>query len=1077
MPATPEIIAPNQDAEAGRILLRIFSPEDYDSTATVVSIAQSTDGAIYLATPEGVSRYDGQNWEFTPSPVVPVTRLTAMPDNTVLISSPQAKALLSFNLQAGTEITPLDNQTEAEDLTSLVATLPQAVYPDPTGTLTYPLQSGLTAKASALHGVSVPLPNGLRWNINSLRGLTGRRVTCLLEDREGGLWIGTDYGVSRADLSSPVTLYLRRDGLERGPIHAFSRAQGQLIVAQNRGVYRLRPADSEDHPVASFEPFPAVWMQPADFHTTSAGEILIASLAGENIGLHALSTGPTMLETLSQRPFHRLLAVPGSPDVLALGPGIIGRLHPTDEGWSLEIADCTWITTDVTTAWDQSGALWIADDHQGFVRLTPSSAGWPQFTAQEIPLQRPDTAVPLNRLVQDGASPLFFTESGLYHYQSDVETYQADPRSKLWAENSQLPMTGLVQPDGRLWVQLRSPQQPGRSRLVLLSAAGDADVSLPDNSLRAIDFAGKGHLFYDDNDGRPYLWVSGYSGLLRYDLSAVNRPFIPPPKPLVKLLDTPEASNPHSEALQFTVYRGSMRFTYAVPEYRTGAQWLFQTRLTGDGQWTAASSRNETILQDLPSGSYTWSVRAVNELGLPGSAREIAFTLRNPWHRTWEAYALYLVLAIAAVLLFVKWRLAESRREQQRLESLVRERTVAWQEAAARAETASQAKTLFLANASHELRTPLNAILGYAQLLESNQQLPDTARKPVATIWQSGHHLLRLINHVLDLAKFESGVDTGNSEMIVLRPYLEDIAVVHQITAEKKGIDLTIEMDAAIPERIIVDSLRLRRVLDNLIGNAVKFTTTGAVRISVTKDSADADTVRQYHRLKFQVDDTGSGIAETDLDKIFEPFIQTAGGEAEGRGTGLGLALSQRMVELMGGQLTVRSKLGEGSTFAFSLALAQGADAMAGGPTPLKRPVGYNGARRRLLIVDDEEFNRHLLRDLLTPLGFEIDLASSAAELFARLTLRLPDAIILDLRMPGMIGVEAIARLRREHPNEALKIIAHSASIDAATRDALGKVDCDAFLPKPFHEAELHAILTTTLGIEWVFENDPLIVK
>ena len=374
---------------------------------------------------------------------------------------------------------------------------------------------------------------------------------------------------------------------------------------------------------------------------------------------------------------------------------------------------------------------------------------------------------------------------------------------------------------------------------------------------------------------------------------------------------------------------------------------------------------------------------------------------------------------------------------------------------------------MFLANASHELRTPLNAILGYAQLLEGNSNLPDTAKKPVTTIRQSGQHLLRLINHVLDLAKFESGVTTGNPETITLRPFVEDIAVAHQIAAEKKGVALTVDIDAASPNQVIVDSLRLRQVLDNLIGNAVKFTTTGSVLVSVTQEYGDTAPDNRYHRLTFAVCDTGPGISEIDLEKIFEPFKQTATGRAEGRGTGLGLALARRMVELMGGKLSVQSRLGEGATFTFTLALALGSPDSVDLSKPYERPKGYSGSKRHLLIVDDEEQNRHLLRDLLTPLGFEIDLASSAAELFARLTLSRPDAIILDLRMPGMSGVEAITRLRQEYPSDELKIIAHSASIDATTQESLGKVGSDAFLPKPFHEAELHALLAATLGLEW----------
>ncbi|MCF7761242.1 MAG: response regulator, partial [Cephaloticoccus sp.] len=396
--------------------------------------------------------------------------------------------------------------------------------------------------------------------------------------------------------------------------------------------------------------------------------------------------------------------------------------------------------------------------------------------------------------------------------------------------------------------------------------------------------------------------------------------------------------------------------------------------------------------------------------------------------------------------------------------------TIAWREAADRAEAASQAKTVFLANASHELRTPLNAILGYAHLLEKNAHLPDNNRKPVTTIRQSGEHLLRLINQVLNLAKLESGITFGKPESINLRPYTEEIVVAHQIAAQQKGLALKLEIAPHTPPQVIVDSLRLRQVLDNLIGNAVKFTRSGHIVVTITTDTPAATTPAEnhYHRLKIQVSDTGPGIAPEDLERIFEPFQQTETGAAEGRGTGLGLALARRMVEMMGGQLSVRSEVGAGTTFDFELALADHANPVTGQGTTVGRISGYAGPRKRLLIVDDKEFNRHLLRDLLIPLGFEIDLASSAAELFARFTIHQPDCVITDLRMPGMGGMEAIRRLRLDYSSNELKIIAHSTSIDPVTRENLSHVGCDAFLPKPFHEAELHDILARTLGLEWV---------
>ncbi len=446
--------------------------------------------------------------------------------------------------------------------------------------------------------------------------------------------------------------------------------------------------------------------------------------------------------------------------------------------------------------------------------------------------------------------------------------------------------------------------------------------------------------------------------------------------------------------------------------------------------------------------------------------------------------ALLVVSAVVAWWLVLKHRSAqvaqeESNRQTQllvqeieshrRTDEALQDAKLLAEQAKAVADAANQAKSRYVSSISHELRTPLNSILGYAQLLDEDPSIPEARRHAVRVIRRGGDHLLSLIEGTLDLARIEGGKLRLEPAAMRLRENLQQLARMFELQAAGKGIGFVAEIDAQAPELVRADEKRLRQILLNLLGNAVKFTREGRVvfRFRYGREMA-----------LFEIEDTGPGMPPDELERVFEPFARGAAA-GHGGGTGLGLTIAKMLTELMGGELTVESHPGRGTTFRVRLYLPELPSSAAAPRASLQR-IGYAGARRCVLVVDNEETDRDLLASVLAPLGFEVRQAASGEACLALLRdpqrgFR-PDVVFMDLAMPGIDGWETLRRIRREVLGPAALAIVSANAFDKALDNDVG-IAPDDFITKPVRVNELLDWLGRALALEWITaETAPPIV-
>jgi signal transduction histidine kinase/ActR/RegA family two-component response regulator len=378
------------------------------------------------------------------------------------------------------------------------------------------------------------------------------------------------------------------------------------------------------------------------------------------------------------------------------------------------------------------------------------------------------------------------------------------------------------------------------------------------------------------------------------------------------------------------------------------------------------------------------------------------------------------------------------------------------------AEAANRAKSRYVVGLTHELRTPLNAVLGYAQLLDRDESIPDTRRSAIKVIKRSADHLSGLIDGLLDISKIEAGRLQVYSDEINIRDFLDQVTGMMRPQAEAKGLIFDASVDPALPHYVRTDEKRLRQILVNLLSNAVKYTAEGTVSFGLAYRGQVAT---------ITISDTGPGIPEADLPVIFEPFQRGSGDQAKmAPGLGLGLTITRLLTQTLGGEITVESEEGRGTTFRVRLMLY--GLSKPGAPALDRKVLTYTGSRRTIVVVDDNEEHRELMREALMPLDFVVLTAVSGSDCLALIEGARPDIFLVDISMPGMNGWELAAKLRET--GQTAPIIMLSANIGDGGAGTVAGSDHNDTLAKPVNFRQLHDKLATWLGLEWVYATIPV---
>ncbi|MEA5421549.1 ATP-binding protein [Spirulina sp. CCNP1310] len=922
--------------------------------------------------------------------------------------------------------------------------------------------------------------------IDSTTGLPPGVVRPIVGDPGGQFWAGVGGQIVRLNHPLHLTRFDRFNGLSSPTVHSLVRHDGRLYAGTEAGVYRLTPDPAPGR--ARFAPLPGPQNRVSAL-TVFQGQLL----AGSTDGVFTLRDD--RFELIPDSPVRVTGFYPSvaDPHLLYLA-GDLGarRIKLTDTGWDvldrratawtravLEQTELGWwtISSHGDLSHDVPVPRRLADPSPGgpnligMARLTMRMFGQEVSRGSNLSRDLAMTQGEASDLQRWGETPIAVTTTGIFDLGHPEFPNLLDHATRdTLGEQRRITRFAPTSADEG-WVVLGPAAEDVAANLGWQVRLTARDAAEPLRVLPATATAvGEIHALLPEGD---ILWVGGERGLLRLDLRGLPAPAAPPTLRLHAsgaLAGSPTGAQlPHNHP--------AIAFAFATPDPAHAAHTTYRSRLLSDGagDWSPFTLGTTREIARLPAGRHRLEVQARNADGLLSPIAAFDYVVSPPWWLSvWAALA-GVALVLALMFATMRWTARRGLARAQRLETLVAERTATLrasehqlaqakllaEDAMRQAERANHAKSAFIAAMSHELRTPLNAILGFAQILRREPSLSPKGRSRIDVIDRNGQHLLGMINEVLDLSKIEADKMRLQLRPCSLRRLATGVAEICEPRNTEKHLSFHLEFGPDVPAHVMADETKLRQVLINLLGNAIKFTPRGRVTLALS---------RAAEKVRFEITDTGPGVPPESREAIFEPFHQGPHEDDPG-GTGLGLPISQRLVALMGGRIHVDAAPGGGARFWFDLAFTP-AEAPVASASPL-RITGYVGPRLRVLVVDDVETNRAVLREMLGGVGFEVTEAATGEAALDSWSSTRAHLVLLDLRLPGISGADTARRLREFTPRP--RLIAVSASVFSPDQTLAPATACDAFVPKPVDEALLFRTIGEQLDLVWTFTEPPFV--